>query len=104
LDKPYPQGFPDSFPFPPTTVIYHAEDRGQAGVIVTAVSADPFHKVLRFLNHDAVAAGFKVTSGETEEHDAEANWTAASYTGRWAIRESGTCPAQTLIQVVASKK
>ena len=54
-----------------------------------------------YLNEDAVAAGFEITDGETEEHDAEANWTAGEHDGRWAIRESGTCPGETVIQVLA---
>jgi hypothetical protein len=96
-----PEGFPGDFPMPPQTVSYDAEDRGSEGVIVTGVTDLPFDDVLESLNGDAQEAGFEVTSGETEEHDAEANWEGNGYRGRWAIRESATCPGQTVVQVLA---
>ena len=78
--------------FPPQTTAFGYEDAGEAGVVVTAVSSTPFDRVLDYLNQDAVDAGFEITDGETEEHDAEANWTAGEHDGRWAIRESGDLP------------
>ncbi len=102
VDEPYADGFPDAFVFPPQTTVYNVEDRGEVGVIVTAVSATPFKDILDFLNHDEVDAGFKITSGETEEHDAEANWRTDGQTGRWGIRESASCEGETVIQVLAS--
>lgn len=101
LDEPYDAGFPDAFVFPPETVVYDVEDRDGTGVIVTAVTTTPFQEVLDFLNKDEVAAGFAITNGETEEHDAEANWKSGDQIGRWAIRESGQCPGETVIQVLA---
>ena len=62
----------------------------------------PFKDILDYLNHDAVDAGFAVTEGETEEHDAEANWKSDQQVGRWAIRESGDCPGEAVIQVFAA--
>ena len=97
-----PASFPSAWPFPPRTTAYHVEDRAGVGMIVTAVSAEPIHDLVEFLNHDAVAAGFTVTGGETEEHDAEANWTASGYTGRWTVRESGSCPGESILQVLAA--
>jgi hypothetical protein len=102
VDKPYAEGFPSSWVFPPDTTVYDVEDRDGTGVIVTAVSSTPFGDILDFLNHDAVDAGFRVTNGETEEHDAEANWTSGDQEGRWAIRESADCPGETVIQVFAA--
>ncbi|HEU4568532.1 MAG TPA: hypothetical protein VFR99_10895 [Marmoricola sp.] len=99
----YPEGFPGDFPFPAKTVVFDAEDRGQDGVVVTGVTSAPFRKVLAALNGPAQQAGFQVTDGETEEHDAEANWTGNGYRGRWAIRESGSCPGETVVQVLAAK-
>jgi len=101
LAAPYGHGFPEAWVFPPQTTVYDLEDRGATGVIVTAVSQAPFQDILDFLNHDEVDAGFAVTEGETEEHDAEADWAAGDQRGRWAIRESGTCPGETVIQVLA---
>jgi hypothetical protein len=97
-----PDGYPADFPKPPQTIVYAAEDRGEEGVVVTGVTDLPFTDVLDALNGPAQDAGFTVTSGETEEHDAEANWSGNGYRGRWAIRESATCPGETVVQVLAA--
>jgi hypothetical protein len=98
----FPDGYPADFPLPPNTVAYDAEDRGEEGVVVTGVTDLPFQEVLSALNGPAQDAGFKVTSGETEEHDAEANWKGNGYRGRWAIRESSECRGETVVQVLAA--
>jgi hypothetical protein len=98
-----PDGFPKDFPFPDKTVVFDTEDRGSDGVIATGITSLPFKQVLAALNGPAQDAGFKVTNGETEEHDAEANWAGNGYRGRWAIRESGTCDGETVVQVLASE-
>ena len=95
--------FPEDWPFPPKTVVYDLEDRGESGTIVTAVTATPFQDVLDFMNNDVVDAGFEIESGETEERDAEAEWRSAQYHGRWAIRMSATCDGETTIQVLATE-
>ena len=100
--SPYGDGFPDDWPFPPETTVYHAEDRGQDGTIVTAISSTEFKSILDFMNHDVVDAGFGVEKGETEEHDAEAEWKGNQFRGRWAIRESAQCPGETVIQVLSA--
>jgi len=102
VDRPYADGFPDVWRFPPQTTVYDVEDREGAGVIVTGVSSLPFQQILDYLNHDAVDAGFEVTEGETEEHDAEASWSTGDQQGRWAIRESADCPGETVVQVYAA--
>ncbi|GAA1915177.1 hypothetical protein [Nocardioides marmoribigeumensis] len=96
-----PDGFPTDFPFPDRTVVYDAEDRGADGVIATGVTSLPFEQVLAALNGPAQDAGFEVEHGETEEHDAEADWRGNGFEGRWAIRESGKCQGETVVQVVA---
>ncbi|GAB4012189.1 hypothetical protein [Nocardioides ultimimeridianus] len=100
---PYPAGFPPAYPFPQRSVVFHAEDRGGDGTVVTAISKLPFKDVLAFLNGPVATAGFTVTGGETEEHDAEAEWSGNGFHGRWAIRESATCPGETTIQVLSAK-
>lgn len=99
---PYGGQFPSGWPFPPGTTVYDVEDRGTQGTIVTAISTAPFKSILDFLNHDVVAQGFRVESGETEAHDAEAEWQGNGHRGRWAIRESAQCPGETVIQVLAA--
>jgi hypothetical protein len=101
---PSPAGdaFPGEWPFPPETVVYDVEDRSGTGVIVTGVSSAEFSTILDFMNHDVVGAGFEQEGGETEEHDAEGEWSGNGFRGRWAIRESTECPGDTVIQVVAA--
>lgn len=96
-----PKGFPAHFPLPPGAVAYAADDRGHDGVVVTAIVPSGLEVVLAHLNTATERAGFKVTDGETEEHDAEADWAGRGYRGRWAIKDSATCPGETLLQVVA---
>ncbi len=103
LQEPYGAGFPQDWPFPPDTVVYNVEDRGDAGTIVSAISSSPFQDILSYLNNDVAAAGFEIESGETEDHDAEAEWRGTDFHGRWAIRESATCPGETSIQVLAGE-
>lgn len=100
---PYGDGFPDDWPFPPETTVHHAEDRGGDGTIVTGISSADFKSILDFMNHDVVDAGFAIEKGETEEHDAEAEWKGNSFHGRWAIRESAQCPGETVIQVLSAE-
>jgi hypothetical protein len=102
IDPPYGDSFPAAWTFPPDTTAYHVEELGSTGTVVTAVSEAPFDDVLDFLNQDAVDAGFEITEGETEEDDAEANWTSEEFRGRWTIRRSADCPGETVIQVLAA--
>jgi hypothetical protein len=101
INEPYSDSFPTSWAFPPDTTAYHVEEQGSTGTIVTAVSEAPFDDVLTFLNNDEVEAGFEISDGETEEDDAEANWTSEDFRGRWTIRKSADCPGETVIQVLA---
>lgn len=96
-----PDGFPDDFPLPPGTTVYNVDDRGADGIVVTGVTATPFRRVLNTLNTQLPARGFTLEDGETEPHDAESDWTAPGYTGRWAIRELSECSGDTLVNVVA---
>ena len=101
VDEPYAGSFPAAWVFPPDTTVYHVEEQGSTGTIVTAVSEAPFDDILDFLNQEEVDAGFTITDGETEEDDAEANWTSEDHRGRWTIRKSADCPGETVIQVLA---
>jgi hypothetical protein len=100
--KPYGSSFPKQWPFPQQSVVFNAEDRAGAGTIVSAVSSAPFKDVLAFMNKDVVAAGFAIKDGETEAHDAEAEWAGNGFHGRWAIRESASCHGDTVIQVLSA--
>lgn len=100
--SPYAGDFPSDWPFPDGAVVHGAEDRGDSGTVVTAVVASDFPEVLDFMNEDVVGAGFAIESGETEDDDAEAEWSGNGYRGRWSIRESATCDGETVIQVLAA--
>ncbi len=100
----HPDAFPEDFPFPDETVVFDAQDRGVEGVVVTGITSARFEQVLAALNGPAQEAGFRVTGGETEEHDAEANWTGNGFRGRWTVRESGTCAGETVVQVLAARE
>ena len=99
---PYPDGFPTDWPFPDQTVVFSAQDRGADGVVVSAISKAAFKDVLATMNGPVEKAGYKVDKGETEEHDAEAEWSGNGYHGRWAIRESATCAGETVVQVLSA--
>ncbi|MDT4932944.1 MAG: hypothetical protein QOK11_836 [Pseudonocardiales bacterium] len=99
-----PSGFPASFPMPPGTVVTAADDRGDAGFVVSGVTPTAFKDVLAALQTDLPAKGFTMKDGETEPHDAESDWTSAGYDGRWAIREIPQCHGDTAVSVVARKK
>lgn len=99
-----PANYPKDFPLPSGAVLYNVEDRGNDGAIGTAVVKASLKDVLGVMNGTAQDAGFKVTGGETEEHDAEANWTGNGFRGRWAIRESAKCDGEIVIQVLAKRQ
>jgi hypothetical protein len=99
-----PAGYPQDFPLPQGAVLFNVEDRGDDGVIGTAVVKATLKDVLGVLNGQAQDDGFKVTNGETEEHDAEANWEGNGFRGRWAIRESAGCDGEVVIQLLSKKQ
>jgi hypothetical protein len=99
-----PAGYPRNFPLPQGAVLFNIEDRAADGTIGTAVVKSSLKSSLSVLNGPAQDAGFKITEGETEKHDAEANWTGNGFRGRWAIRESASCPGEVVIQVLAKKQ
>lgn len=98
-----PSSFPTEFPLPEGSKVHASEERSGSRTIVYAVVDRDVKAVLRQLQTDVPAAGFKLTEGEVEERDAESNWTGNGYTGRWAIREVAGCPDQTSVSVLAAK-
>ncbi len=101
---PLPADYPRDFPLPRGAVLFNVEDRGADGVIGTAVVAADLRTVLAELNGPAQDQGFKVTGGETEDHDAEANWEGNGFRGRWAIRDSASCDGEVVVQLLAEKQ
>jgi hypothetical protein len=99
----FPASFPTEFPLPDGSKVYASEERSEGRTIVYAVVDRDVKAVLKQLQTDVPAAGFKLTEGEVEERDAESNWTGNGYTGRWAIREVAGCPDQTSVTVLSAK-
>ncbi|MGH3499127.1 MAG: hypothetical protein ACRDP1_16860 [Nocardioidaceae bacterium] len=93
-----------SIPLPSGVVPYAVEDRGSAGTVITAVSAASMNVVLGQLNKAYRSGGFSITSGETDDHDAEADWKHGGQVGRWAIRDlASQCGGSgTSVQVLVS--
>jgi hypothetical protein len=84
-----PADFPA--PLPEGAVVVAVQERDDDRTVVTAVvpSAEP--DVLAELQSAYSDADLTLTEGETEERDAESNFTGDGVTGRWGIRELSDC-------------
>ena len=94
-----PADFPA--PLPDGAVVVAVQERDGGRTVVTAVVPVAERDVLADLQAAYPAAGLSLTEGETEEHDAESNFTGAGVTGRWGVRELSDCSeAATRIDLV----
>ena len=97
-----PPGFPA--PLPEGTVVVDVRGPENGRTVVTGVVPHAEQDVLADLQRAYPAAGMTLTEGETEERDAESNFTGAGVTGRWGIRELSDCaPAATRVDVVVRR-
>lgn len=83
-----PPGF--AAPLPKGAVVVAVQTRDDGRTVVTAVVPAAEKDVLGDLQAAYPAAGLTLTQGETEERDAESNFTGP-VTGRWGIRELTDC-------------
>ena len=83
-----PEGF--AAPLPDGAVVVAVQEREGGRTVVTAVVPAAEPDVLAELQAAYPAAGLTLTEGETEERDAESNFTG-DVTGRWGIRELADC-------------
>jgi hypothetical protein len=83
-----PADFPA--PMPEGAVVVAVQERDGGRTVVTAVVPAAEPDVLADLQAAYPAAGLTLTEGETEEHDAESDFTG-DVTGRWGIRELSDC-------------
>jgi hypothetical protein len=92
--KATPVDLPKSFPapLPAGAVVVAVQQRDDGRTVVTAVVPAAEKDVLADLQAAYPAAGLTLTEGETEERDAESNFTGG-VTGRWGIRELSDCAA-----------
>ena len=77
-------------PLPQGAVVVAVQQRDGGRTVVTAVVPAAEKDVLADLQAAYPAAGLTLTEGETEDHDAESNFTG-HVTGRWGIRELSDC-------------
>jgi hypothetical protein len=88
-------------PLPAGTVVVAVDERDDGRTVVTGVVPAAEHDVLADLQQAYPAAGLTLTEGETEERDAESNFTGDGVTGRWGIRALEDCsPEATRIDLV----
>jgi hypothetical protein len=80
-------------PLPQGTVVVDVRHGSEHRTVVTGVVPAAQKDVLADLQQAYPAAGLTLTEGETEERDAESNFTGAGVTGRWGIRELSDCAA-----------
>ena len=89
---------------PAGTVVVAVQQRAGGRTVITGVVPKPEADVLKELQSAYKAAGLTLTEGETEEHDAESNFTGSGVTGRWGIRSVSECsPEATRIDLVVGK-
>jgi hypothetical protein len=84
-----PADFPA--PLPEGAVVVAVQERDGGRTVVTAVVPAAEPDVLTGLQAAYPGAGLTLTEGETEERDAESNFTGDGVTGRWGIRELADC-------------
>src|SRR5207249_834487 len=83
---PLPSAFPANFPLPPGTEITAQEERsGDRIIITTIVPALDVKGVAEFFERELPKAGFKITEGESEPGEAEANYEGNGVKGRWKV-------------------
>jgi hypothetical protein len=90
-------------PLPHGTVVVDVRHGSEHRTVVTGVVPAAEKDVLADLQKAYPAAGLTLSEGETEEHDAESNFTGGGTKGRWGIRELTDCsPAATRIDLVVA--
>jgi len=96
-----PAGF--SAPLPQGTVVVDVRKASEQRTVVTGVVPSAEKDVLADLQQAYKSSGLTLAEGETEEHDAESNFTGSGVKGRWGIRELANCsPVATRIDVVVA--
>jgi hypothetical protein len=94
-----PAGF--AAPLPDGTVVVAAQKRSDGRTVLTGVVPTAEKQVLAQLQQKYPAAGLQLSQGETEERDAESNFSGGGQTGRWGIRVLPDCsPEATRIDLV----
>jgi hypothetical protein len=78
-------------PLPEGAIVVAVQERDDDRTVVTAVVPAAEPDVLVDLQAAYPEAGLTLTEGETEERDAESNFTGDGVTGRWGIRELTDC-------------
>jgi hypothetical protein len=97
-----PAELPASFPLPPGTVMTSQERRSGGRLIVHTLAPSDAKAVARFFERELPAAGFRLTGGESEPGEAEANYEGSGYVGRWVARDVTGCPGAVSLDVLVA--
>ncbi|MGN6090061.1 MAG: hypothetical protein ACTHNT_12305 [Actinomycetales bacterium] len=98
LDRP--EALPADFPLPTGLRITDVESRSEGRLVIQGVTQQDFTAVLHELQQALPKAGYQLSEGEVEPHDAESNFASSTTKGRWAIREVEGCG--TLVSLVTA--
>lgn len=97
-----PSDFPASFPLPPGTVMTSEERRSGGRLIVHMLAPSDAKAVARFFERELPTAGFRLTGGESEPGEAEANYEGSGYIGRWKVQDVDGCPGAVSLDVLVA--
>ncbi|MGN6522622.1 MAG: hypothetical protein ACTHMZ_05395 [Actinomycetes bacterium] len=98
LDRP--EALAADFPLPTGLRITDVESRSEGRLVIQGVTQQDFTAVLHELQQALPKAGYQLSEGEVEPHDAESNFASSTTKGRWAIREVEGCG--TLVSLVTA--
>lgn len=97
-----PSDFPAAFPLPPGTVMTSEERRSGGRLILHTLAPSDAKAVALFFERELPAAGFRLTGGESEPGEAEANYEGSGYVGRWKVQDVDGCPGAVSLDVLVA--
>jgi hypothetical protein len=97
-----PADFPAAFPLPPGTVVTSEERRSGGRLILHTFAPSDARSVARFFERELPPAGFRITGGESEPGEAEANYEGSGFVGRWRARDVSDCPGAVSVDLLVA--
>lgn len=95
-----PADFPAGFPLPPGTALTSEERRSGGRLILHTFAPSDARDVARFFERELPPAGFRITGGESEPGEAEANFEGTGLLGRWRARNVPDCPGAVSLDIL----
>jgi len=88
-------------PFPDRTTVYDVEERGDAGVVLTAVSSLSFRVAALQMRSRYLAPPFTIVGSNQSETGFGANWNGRTISGRFEVVDlAPDCPGDTEVQIL----